>query len=330
MITCLSMIGAIVSSVEPSGGRLTNPEIWMCPNGDNVFQLLDSEKDWSSVRDQLTGLKLYIGLLRRQPMDKLQQLAELIRENDLKVMVEVGIILKPTLEGLEDWANVGGRVDYLDIDGPIRRLLGYGRGPRDPNSNRTVEQCTAELVNFMQVIRKKYPQIRFMLLTNFPNWGYRGDVSYTGPKDDPMFYGDYDQVVKTVLDAVEKAGLEFAGATVDNPYEYLTGIQKSRHLVDPGEIDWVKRVRTYEDFCRARGIPFNLIINSQEGGETSDKMFYERTLKMLDVYVQAGGKPERYIIQSWYSYPETIAPETKAYSMTALVKAAMQKLHQVK
>ena len=54
------------------------------------------------------------------------------------------------------------------------------------------------------------------------------------------------------------------------------------------------------------------------------------TLKMLDVYVQAGGKPERYIIQSWYSYPETIAPETAAYSMTALVKAAMQKLHQVK
>jgi hypothetical protein len=299
----------------------------MCPNSSNVLQLLDSEADWSFVCERLTGLKLYIGLLRRQPMDKLQQLADLIKENDLRVIVEVGVAIKPTVEGLKDWANAGGRVDYLDIDGPIRRLLGYVRGPRDPSNTKSVEQCTAEFVDFMQAIRSEYPQIQFMLLTNFPNWGYRGDVSYTGPRGDPMFYGDYDQVVKVVLEAVDKVDLKFAGATVDNPYEYLVGIQKSRHLDDPGKIDWVKRVRDYEDFCRSRGIPFNLIINSQEGGNTSDEMFYKRTLKMLDVYMQAGGKPDRYIIQSWYPYPEAIAPETEAYSMTALVKAVIQKLH---
>ncbi len=42
---------------------------------------------------------------------------------------------------------------------------------------------------------------------------------------------------------------------------------------------------------------------------------------MLDRYVAAGGKPDRYIIQSWYAYPKTILPETAPYSPTALVTA---------
>ena len=348
-ITMTFGLGAAESSIKsPSpdadfrvGGRLANPEIWMCPGGNNVFQLLDEEKDWNFVRKRLTGLKLYIGTLRRQPMEKLRQLATLVKENDLKIDVEVGATLnhdwgdqagelsaRSEIPALKRWVDAGGTVDYLDMDGPVRRLMGHSGWGRDPDKRFTsIERCADQLVVYMQAVQKELPQIQFMLLTNFPNWGYRGEVSYTGPKKDPMFYGDYDKVARTVFDKIEAAGLKLSGATVDNPYGYLMGVQRSRHLEDPTKIDWLKRVRTYEDFCRSRGIPFNLIINSQNGGNASDKMFYEDTLKMLDVYMQADGKPDRYIVQSWYLYPKTIAPETEAYSMTALVKAVIQKLH---
>ena len=98
-------------------------------------------------------------------------------------------------------------------------------------------------------------------------------------------------------------------------------------LGDPTKVNWVRRIRDYEDFARGSGLEFNLIANSEQGGKTSGRAFAERTLKMVDAYVKAGGKPTRYIIQSWYPHPTKVVPETEADTMTGLVKAVMLKLH---
>ena len=75
------------------------------------------------------------------------------------------------------------------------------------------------------------------------------------------------------------------------------------------------------------GRPANsaLISNSEAGGKESDRAFFERTLKMVDLYGSAGGRPTRIIVQSWYAYPRTIVPEDEPYSMTALVKAVIER-----
>jgi lysophospholipase L1-like esterase len=53
------------------------------------------------------------------------------------------------------------------------------------------------------------------------------------------------------------AGIPLAGITVDNPYEYLIGEHSSVSLKDPKSVDWLKRVRSYEDFARERGLDPN-------------------------------------------------------------------------
>jgi hypothetical protein len=129
-----------------------------------------------------------------------------------------------------------------------------------------------------------------------------------------------------VLNKLEAADIQLAGVTVDNPYEYLVGSHMSVKLKDPTTVNWIARVRSYEDFARGRGLKFNLIANSEAGGKESDELFYTNTLKMIDAYLKAGGRPHRWFIQSWYEHPVEVVPESARFSMTALVKAAMRRI----
>ena len=58
--------------------------------------------------------------------------------------------------------------------------------------------------------------------------------------------------------------------------------------------------------------------------DKSDERFGRETLQMVDFYRQAGGRPTRGFVQSWYPHPKQIVPETAPHSMTALVKAVIE------
>jgi creatinine amidohydrolase len=181
-------------------------------------------------------------------------------------------------------------------------------------------------VDALRLHQRAHPKTRLWLLTNFPNWGYQGDVSYHARGPQHQDYGDYDEVVRVVLRKLRAAGIPLAGVTVDNPYGYLVGEHPSVNLKDPKSVNWLQRVRTYEDFARAQGLEFNLIVNSERGGHESDERFYRETLQMVDTYRKAGGRPTRWFVQSWYPYPKQMVPETAPHTMTALVKAVIQQV----
>ena len=314
------------------------PEVWLCTG--KAFDLARPDARWDSVRKNLTGIQLYIDKVNKARREDLEALVQVVDGNGLKVSIECGGTLgfapldetngeqsaRIELAKIAKWYGAGGTVDYLNLDGPVRRLLYPRRGKEMLPGFGSIEDCAHELMDYLRTVRAAHPGIRFFLLTNFPNWGYRGGVSYHGRGEKQQDWGDYHEVVTTVLRVAEEAGLSFAGVTVDNPYEYLIGEHFSVKNEDPTEVDWLGRVRAYEDFARSRGLEFNLIVNSQEGGKQSDRAFFERTLKMLDTYVAAGGRPTRCIVQSWYAHPRTIVPEDEPYSMTALVKAVLERL----
>jgi hypothetical protein len=147
-----------------------------------------------------------------------------------------------------------------------------------------------ELVDALKLHRAAHPETKYWLLTNFPNWGWRGDVSYHARGPQRQDYGDYDQVVRIVLEKLRAAEIPLDGVTVDNPYDYLVGEHFSVKLADPKSVDWLARVRSYEDFAREQGLTFNLIVNSQRGGQESDERFFRETLQMVDTYQRAGGR----------------------------------------
>jgi hypothetical protein len=132
--------------------------------------------------------------------------------------------------------------------------------------------------------------------------------------------------VRIVLDKLRAAGIQLDGVTVDNPYEYLVGEHFSVNLADPKSVNWLARVRSYEDFAREQGLTFNLIVNSERGGNESDERFFLETLRMVDTYQHAGGRPTRWFVQSWYPFPQQMLPETAPPGMTALVKAVIERV----
>jgi len=306
--------------------------------GNRVFDLLDPEAEWPFAKEHLSGIQFYIDMVNKAPTEKLKQFVQLIQEHKYQVAIECGGTLDFApmnstngersaaieLAKIDKFYAVGGKVDFLNIDGPIRRLM-------HPKSKRrgsfdSVEKAADELVDYLRIVRRAHPELRFFLLTNFPNWGYRGDVSYHARGPARQDYGDYDTVVRVVLKKLDAANIQLAGVTVDNPYEYLVGSHMSVKLEDPASVNWLARVRSYEDFARGGGLKFNLIANSEAGGKESDELFYNNTLKMVDAYVKAGGRPDRWFIQSWYEHPVRVVPESAHFSMTALVKAAIRRI----
>ena len=336
------MAAAVGSAGNPPDAQ---PEVWLCA-GDRILELLPPGAEWPIVKRQLTGLKLYIGQLygkraetEEQTIERLRPLARFVRAHHLRVAVELGGCLdfSPLDDTAGEWSAqhelaalahfyaAGGQVDYLDLDGPIRRLL-HPENRRDGRRFDSLDRAADELVDALQLHRAAHPKTKYWLLTNFPNWGWRGDVSYHARGPQRQDYGDYDQVVRIVLEKLRAAEILLDGVTVDNPYEYLVGEHFSAKLADPKAVDWLARVRSYEDFAREQGLTFNLIVNSERGGQESDERFFRETLQMVDTYQRAGGRPSRWFVQSWYPHPQQLVPETAPHSMTALVKAVLERV----
>jgi hypothetical protein len=311
------------------------PGIWMCHS--EPQQLVAEGADWDTARENLAGVKLYVDWMRKAPMPALQELAQTLKTHGIEVAVECGGTLdfgpmddtngewsaEHELRSFRRYAEAGGRLDYLDIDGPVRRLL-YPIGDREGFTS--MERCAEELIDYMQAVLEEFPEIRFFLLTNFPNWGYEGGPSYHGRGPNRQDWGDYGKVLDVVLPKLKAAGMPLAGLTVDTPYEYVTGVRPSAALEAPQEVDWLARVRELEERAEAADLDFNLIVNSEEGGNTSAELFAERTRAFVKLYETAGGSPARYVVQSWYPEPKKAVPESQAHTMTWLVNEAAEAL----
>ena len=345
VLMCCPNVSTRAAEADSEIQAICQPEVWLCV-GDRIADLLGADAEWPFVKQHLTGIKFYIGQLygprSEMPdvtMERLRKYVRLVKACDLQVAVELGGCLdfsplddsagewsaRRELSAIDKFYAAGGKVDFLDLDGPIRRLL-HPQNRRDGRKFDSIEKAADELVDSLQIHRQAHPETKYWLLTNFPNWGYRGDVSYHARGPERQDYGDYDKVVRIVLDKLKAAGIALDGVTVDNPYEYLIGEFRSVKIEDPKTVDWLGRVRSYEDFVRERGLKFNLIVNSQRGGSTSDELFFRETLQMTDAYLAAGGKPDRWFVQSWYPFPKQMVPESTPHSMTALVKDVIQRV----
>lgn len=237
---------------------------------------------------------------------------------------------------IQNLVRAGAKIAYLNLDGPVRRMLWPGSdvGRGDIPGLASVDLCVTELVAYMRTMVKAFPGLQFYVLANFPNWGWRGEPSYWGG----MFYGDYFDVLRKTLDGCRAARVPLRGVTADNPYEYTIGMQPHKawaamegeaqptKQVDPAKVDWMARLLDLEKTVKSRGLRFNLIINSQGGGDASEEAFQRTTLKYMETYLAAGGKADGLIFQTWYKFPSKAEPEDEPYTMTNLLKAAIQRL----
>lgn len=243
--------------------------------------------------------------------------------------MEIGKISKLTATGAAPGC--------LNLDGTIRRMLRPGQ---DANRNDVVGYSSLPrvmdaMVQYMQTWRESFPEIEFLTCCNFPNWGWKGDCSYW---NDGMFNGDYNEIFPQMLDAARVAGVPYYGITVDCPYEYAIGTFPHAPWMDypdqpqptgesdPRKVDWMARLLDIEAEARKQGLHYNLLMNSQLGGEESGEAFTAKTLEFIDCHQASGGRPDGVIFQSWYPHPKEPLPETRRDTLCGLVRLGMEKL----
>jgi len=242
------------------------------------------------------------------------------------------------MKKLKNLIDAAGGIDLITLDGPIRRLLypgaDTGRTTVEGDAQGFAKQSEAveEIIEYMRTWRKSHPNVRFVILTNFPNWGWRGDVAYWASGPQGMYWGDYKPAIESLIRRCQEAGVPLDGIRVDNPYEFATGQFELRNtkwpepIKDPKTVDWLPRILELEKITRTAGLKFDLIVNSEYGGATSNQAFAERSLEYLDLYHRKGGRPDRYILEGWFQYPDQLGPDTQPFTLSHTVTEFAQRI----
>jgi hypothetical protein len=339
--------GALDDFLERFDNEVNNvskPRVAMCWG--KPWELADTAK-WNFVYNNIDVFKFYIGnidlaALPRLNRDTVKQFVSAFIKKDIKIAIELGGLLdwhasKGNMAGessfQQDWANLqefiklikeidpSRNIDILDMDGPIRRML----FPNNKKENyHTIESAVDELFEVVKWWRDSIPTIEINLLTNFPNWAWGNTPAYFKIDGEVNGYGYYKDVMEAIIQKSYETGLKIDALTIDNPYDYATGIAKTNQPDEIEGVDWMKRIAELTEQVKAMGLKVNMIFNTN-GGRTAQG-YAEQTLELIDLYHQEVGNPDGYWIQSWYQLPDKWLPETEDFTMTNITLEAINKL----
>lgn len=326
------------------------PEIWMC--GSNPWELGFSD-DWHTLQTHLDVMKLYIGQVAAASDIELKGMVDKLKSRNIAIAVETGGILEwfshlgdrtaefsfedelPALRRLTDpvgSGGAGGTISFLEMDGPIRRVL-YPGNQVPPGHPHDLASGIRELLEAIRLWKNYYPGVQVNLITNFPNWGWNGGPGYFhfdfAARE--QGYGDYLQVFMQIMEAALDAGVKIDGITIDNPFDYAKGTALTNQPGTIAGIDWFRRILELENIAENYGLKVGVIFNSENAGERmGNEAYFHETLQYIDEYLDCGGSPDVFLIQSWYRYPDTWLPEDLPRSMTNLAREAARKVKQWK
>ncbi|MBN1446614.1 MAG: T9SS type A sorting domain-containing protein [Bacteroidetes bacterium] len=317
-----------------------SPRVAMCWGG--PWALADTAA-WPEVLGRLDILKIYIGdINERVDPETARTLLTALHSHDVKIAIELGGLLdwhadegerSAETSFQQEWASVqplirfirqidsSRSIDMLDMDGPIRRMLLPNNVPA---THHTLESAVDELSQVVQLWRDSIPGIEINLLTNFPNWAWGNTPAYFAIAGNANGYGRYEDVLDAIEQEGRESGLFFDALTVDNPYDYATGIAQTNHPSVIAGVDWMQRLAELDARAAGMGWKVNMIFNTN-GARTAEQ-YSRQTLQLIDLYHDRVGRPDGYWIQSWYQLPDAWLPETGAYTMTHITREAMRSI----
>lgn len=181
---------------------------------------------------------------------------------------------------IEKLEAVGARVGYVALQSVLSKpLRENGRIVEYP-----MQQRIRDVVEYAAAAREKLPEVELGIIDALPTKG----LEYRNP------YGE-------LAAALGEEGIELGFVHLDCPYEHP---QKGEKITWDG----VKEVESFVK--RVVGARFGLICTSRTGGETSDEAWNDSVLDVPKKYAGADGRPDEYVIMSWFPYPGSSIPES--------------------
>ncbi len=230
---------------------------------------------------------------------------------------------------MRSWWQAGQTPDYLVLDDPIRRLTVPGQDSPGQilQGMPDYESASREVTAYMRVMRAKFPAVKFVVILNFPNWGWKGAPAFSvAPgRMTPMNWGDAHAAMEILFSTLARNDLRIDAIQGDFPWRYFAEPPSDAIAAT---VDWPGRILELEHYARDKGVRFQLTANS-EAGYTSAKAFADDSLKYLDAYLAVGGKPDRFVVQSWYPHPQELLPESTPYTGTWLAARFVRRLREI-
>ena len=219
--------------------------------------------------------------------------------------------------------------DFIVLDDPMRRLTVPGQDSMGQLFTGMADYPTAarEVVAYLRTMREQFPKVKFVVILNFPNWGWKGQPAFlraTG-RTSPLNWGDAHDAMEALFAAVKEAGLEIHAIQGDFPWRYYN--QRPTDAV-AATVDWPLRILSLERYARDKGVGFNLVVNS-ETGYLSAQAFAKDTLQYLDAYLADGGRPDHFAVQSWYPHPARLLPESDPEACAWLAARFIERLRAI-
>lgn len=346
----LAMGVAAVAAEDAPGVRvmMTAPATVGSPN-----PLFAEPCRWPVLRDRLDGYKYYGRQFMQPPERRLdaKAFAGFTRKAGLEVGVEFGHMFLPRegarIEPWEHWLkeavreiqpvfDAGGRVHSVHIDGPIRRLLGFGGGGGQPQRSLPYDQAVDQFVRFWIALQKQYPGIEIGYLVNFPNWDYteqhHGYHGHFTDRSGKLF----DDVLTDFHKKLKAAGGTIAFVEIDCPYRYYVATKTRK---GDAKVDNPGKFRALEKWCEARDIRLHMIVNEavlsrREKNPTPQRIaketqrFLDNTLRYVQSLKDDGITPDVFLVQSWYAVPQRHVPESAEGTMTHIALQVERKIRE--
>jgi hypothetical protein len=299
------------SILEPTA---QTPPLWIAPSpwpgdGRGLRELVKRDTEWADTRNKITGLLYWPALLNAHFNDaELSEFFGKLTTWNKKLALEVPALKAELPNAAQSFALLQtqmSRFTPLGINGKLASFVldepyYAARHVLNQTDEFAIEQTATYIVSVRGAYAGKtvgdtepYPS---MTLAQLENWITQLDAR---------------------LQSKGSARLDFFRLDVD--WASMNGA---------GSTSWAE-VKALEDFCRARNTKFGLIYWAAdqpylEAGGNLDNLtslgWYSGVMSEGAAYLNAGGLPDEYIIESWLpNAPQHAVPETQKTTLTASV-----------
>lgn len=319
-------------------------DIWAMPVED-VWEAFGQARDtWRFVQQNVQALALHNNTIAKGTREQLAGLKAVVDRDHLAVVAEIG--------GLEQWrapagdrfgeesaeeemswsrlwwqpveeGGCGGVYDYIILDDPIYR----GLYPEDKDEGRSLDMVANEIADAALLWRERFPQIRLVLGSNFPNWGWKGEPAYFDMPaiKGPLGRGDYHPMLLRTVEVLKQRAVPLWGLILDNPYDYVEKLALSNQSERIAPVDFIARLKDVEQTARGLGLKFGLYMNTDlqdlepEGILTTaerDAIYYTHVRSYFERVRAAGMEPDFWSTYTWMKSPTKLVPETEPYTQS--------------